>query len=227
MNKNKTMVINLDNEWRTVLKNEFKKPYFLQLMDFLKTEYSQNVCFPPWNEVFNAFNHTPFSQVKIVIIGQDPYHGYGQSHGLCFSVRKGVPLPPSLKNIFTEIKSDTNSEIPTHGDLTRWAAQGVLLLNATMSVQAHKPGSHHKKGWEFFTDAVIQNLSLKKEGLVFMLWGGPAKKKGAVVDKSKHLVLTSGHPSPLAANRGYWFGNKHFSKANEYLMGKGLNPIKW
>lgn len=221
------MVINLENEWKEVLKDELEKPYFLRLKDFLRTEYSEKVCFPPWNEVFNAFNNTPYSKVKVVIIGQDPYHDYGQSHGLCFSVRKGVPIPPSLKNIFSEIKSDTNSEIPTHGDLTRWAKQGVLLLNATMSVEAHKAGSHRNKGWEIFTDSVIENLSLNKENLVFMLWGGPAKKKGGIVDKSKHLVLTSGHPSPLAANRGYWFGNKHFSKANEYLKRNGLQPIEW
>lgn len=221
------MEINITGDWKQVLREEFEKPYFYDLMQFLRQEYEMNQCFPPWPQVFSAFNHTSFHDVKVVIIGQDPYHGPNQSHGLCFSVGEKVPVPPSLRNIFMEIHNDVGIPIPKHGNLTHWADQGVLLLNATMSVRALEAGSHQNKGWEKFTDAVIQNLSEKREGLVFMLWGGPAKKKGAKVNGEKHLILTSGHPSPLAANRGYWFGNKHFSKANSYLKSIGKEPVKW
>lgn len=221
------MKINIEGEWKQVLKEEFEKPYFHDLLKFLEPEYAQNPCFPPWHQVFSAFNHTPFSEVKVVILGQDPYHGHGQSHGLCFSVGEQVPIPPSLKNIFAEINQDLGSPIAEHGNLTRWADQGVLLLNAIMSVRAHEAGSHRNKGWEKFTDTIIEKLSKEREHLVFMLWGGPAKKKGAKVDKNKHMVLETGHPSPLAANRGYWFGNRHFSKANNYLEAHGKIPIVW
>lgn len=221
------MVVNIEPSWKEVLKEEFEKDYFKRLMEFVKVEYATNVCFPPEKSIFSAFDHTPFSDVKVVIIGQDPYHGPGQSHGLCFSVGENVAIPPSLKNIFSEINSDLGIEIPNSGYLERWANQGVLLLNATLTVRAHQAGSHQNKGWEKFTDAVIHKLSENREGLVYMLWGGPAKKKGSKVDASKHLVLRSGHPSPLAANRGYWFGNKHFSKANKYLQERGKTPISW
>ena len=221
------MDVTIEAGWKGVLKEEFEKPYFKNLVEFVKSEYTSNQCFPPGKQIFSAFNHTPFNDVKVVIIGQDPYHGPGQAHGLCFSVGKNVAVPPSLKNIFEEIKTDIGSEIPNNGNLERWADQGVLLLNATLTVRAHQAGSHQNKGWEKFTDAVIEKLSKEREGLVFMLWGGPAKKKGEKVDTSKHLVLTSGHPSPLAANRGYWFGNKHFSETNKYLIEKGEKPIAW
>jgi uracil-DNA glycosylase len=221
------MEINIEPSWKQVLKEEFDKPYFKNLMDFVTTEYNENQCFPPREQIFEAFKHAPFSRVKVVIIGQDPYHGYGQSHGLCFSVQDSVAVPPSLRNIFKEINEDIGTEIPSSGNLTRWANQGVLLLNATMTVREKQAGSHQNKGWEKFTDAVINKLSQEREGLVFMLWGGPAKKKGANIDASKHLILESGHPSPLAANRGYWFGNKHFSLANIYLKKLSIQPIDW
>ncbi len=221
------MIMNIEPSWKQVLQEEFEKPYFKLLMDFVKDEYASNQCFPPEEEIFSAFNHTPFSEVKVVIIGQDPYHGPGQSHGLCFSVKENIAIPPSLKNIFKEISEDIEASIPDSGNLTRWADQGVLLLNATMTVRARQAGSHQKKGWEKFTDVVIEKLSKEKVGLVFMLWGGPAKKKGAKVDIKKHKVLQSGHPSPLAANRGYWFGNKHFSATNTYLKEIGSQPINW
>jgi uracil-DNA glycosylase len=221
------MEVTIEPGWKAILKYEFEKPYFKNLVEFVRKEYASTTCFPPGKQIFSAFNHTPFNEVKVVIIGQDPYHGPGQAHGLCFSVGKEVAMPPSLKNIFEEIQTDVGTAIPNNGNLQRWADQGVLLLNATLTVRAHQAGSHQNKGWEKFTDAVIEKLSTEREGLVFMLWGGPAKKKGAKVDSSKHLVLTSGHPSPLAANRGYWFGNKHFSKANEFLKEKGEVPINW
>ncbi len=221
------MEVTIEPGWKAILKEEFEKPYFKNLAEFVKTEYISTKCFPPGKQIFSAFIHTPFVEVKVVIIGQDPYHGPGQAHGLCFSVGENVAVPPSLKNIFEEIRTDIGSPIPQNGNLERWADQGVLLLNATLTVRAHQAGSHQNKGWEKFTDAVIEKLSMEREGLVFLLWGGPANKKGAKVDTSKHLVLTSGHPSPLAANRGYWFGNKHFGKTNEYLKEKGKNPIKW
>ena len=221
------MIMNIEPSWKQVLKDEFEKQYFIDLANFIDTEYSNYQCFPPENQIFEAFNTTPFSKVKVVILGQDPYHGEGQAHGLSFSVNNNVTIPPSLRNIYKEITEDIGAEIPNSGNLTRWANQGVLLLNATLTVRAHKAGSHQKKGWEKFTDAVIEKLSNEREGLVFMFWGGPAKKKGAKVDASRHLVLTSGHPSPLSANRGYWFGNKHFSKANSYLKSNGNKPIDW
>ncbi|MRT15853.1 uracil-DNA glycosylase [Vitellibacter sp. q18] len=221
------MEVTMEPGWKAILKDEFEKPYFKNLVEFVKNEYASAKCFPPGKQIFSAFDHAPFDEVKVVIIGQDPYHGPGQAHGLCFSVGENVALPPSLKNIFEEIRTDVGTPIPNNGNLQRWANQGVLLLNATLTVRAHQAGSHQNKGWEKFTDAVIDKLSSEREGLVFMLWGGPAKKKGAKVDSSKHLVLTSGHPSPLAANRGYWFGNKHFSKANEFLKEKGKDPINW
>jgi uracil-DNA glycosylase len=221
------MEVTMEPGWKAILKDEFEKPYFKNLVEFVKNEYASAKCFPPGKQIFSAFDHAPFDEVKVVIIGQDPYHGPGQAHGLCFSVGENVALPPSLKNIFEEIRTDVGTPIPNNGNLQRWANQGVLLLNATLTVRAHQAGSHQNKGWEKFTDAVIDKLSSEREGLVFMLWGGPAKKKGAKVDSSKHLVLTSGHPSPLAANRGYWFGNKHFSKANEFLKEKGKVPVNW
>ncbi|NGX83947.1 uracil-DNA glycosylase [Aequorivita sp. KMM 9714] len=221
------MQITIEPGWRAILKDEFEKPYFKDLMEFVKYEYKTSKCFPPENQIFSALNHTPFNEVKVVIIGQDPYHGDGQAHGLCFSVGENVAIPPSLKNIFEEIRTDVGKDIPNNGYLLRWAEQGVLMLNATLTVRAHQAGSHQKKGWEKFTDAIIQKLSEEKEGIVFLLWGGPAKKKGSKVDSAKHLVLNSGHPSPLAANRGYWFGNKHFSKANDYLIEFGKSPIEW
>ncbi len=221
------MEVTIEPGWKAILKDEFEKPYFKELVQFVKKEYASAKCFPPGKQIFSAFNHTPFEDVKVVIIGQDPYHGPGQANGLCFSVSDNIAIPPSLKNIFEEIKTDIGTPIPNSGNLERWANQGALLLNATLTVRAHQAGSHHNKGWEHFTDAVIEKLSKEKEGLVFMLWGGPAKRKGSKIDNSKHLVLESGHPSPLAANRGYWFGNKNFSKANEYLKGKGKKPIDW
>ena len=221
------MEVKIEPGWKAILNEEFEKPYFKNLVQFVKSEYSTTECFPPGKQIFSAFNHTPFDKVKVVIIGQDPYHGFGQANGLCFSVSDNVAIPPSLKNIFEEIRTDIGSPFPKAGNLERWANQGVLLLNATLTVRAHIAGSHHNKGWEQFTDTVIEKLSEEKEGLVFMLWGGPAKKKGAKINDSKHLILNSGHPSPLAANRGYWFGNKHFSKANEYLKENGKKPIDW
>lgn len=221
------MHVNIEPSWKEVLNEEFEKDYFKKLMDFVTEEYKLDACYPPLESIFSAFNYASFKNIKVVIIGQDPYHGPGQSHGLCFSVGKTVAIPPSLRNIFLEIHKDVGAEIPTSGNLERWAKQGVLMLNAIMTVRARQAGSHQNKGWEKFTDAVIQKLSEEREGLVFMLWGGPAKKKGAKVDSEKHLILTSGHPSPLAAIRGHWFGNKHFSKANEYLEQIGKTPINW
>lgn len=221
------MKVTIEPSWKQVLKDEFEKPYFKELITFVENEYAIHTCFPPYNKVFSAFDHTPFNEVKVVIIGQDPYHGPDQAHGLCFSVGENVKVPPSLKNIFEEIRTDLGTPIPANGNLERWADQGVLLLNATLTVRAHQAGSHQNKGWEKFTDAVIQKLSEEREGLIFMLWGGPAKKKGRKIDESKHVILTSGHPSPLAANRGYWFGNKHFSIANAYLKANGKSTIAW
>jgi len=221
------MDVNIEESWKIALHNEFEKPYFQNLIKFVKEEYKSSQCFPPRDQIFSAFNHTPFNKVKVVIIGQDPYHGVGQANGLCFSVADGIAQPPSLRNIFEEIKNDIHLPIPVSGNLEKWADQGVLLLNATITVRAHQAGSHQKKGWEQFTDAVISILSEKREGLVFLLWGGYAKKKGIIIDTNKHLVLTSGHPSPLSANRGYWFGNKHFSKTNSYLKEIGKGPINW
>ncbi len=221
------MDLKIDPSWKEQLQEEFSKDYFLKLAQFVKEEYKSNTCYPLGKLIFSAFNHTPFDKVKVVVIGQDPYHGEGQAHGLCFSVNETIPHPPSLLNIFKEIESDLLIPYPESGNLERWADQGILLLNATLTVRAQEAGSHQNKGWEFFTDAVIAKLSKKQQGLVFLLWGGYAKKKGAKIDTEKHLVLTSGHPSPLSANRGYWFGNKHFSKTNVYLSKIGKEPISW
>ncbi len=221
------MNVNIESGWKEQLKAEFSKPYFLSLVDFVKTEYQNNTCYPKGSDIFSAFDYCSFDDVKVVIIGQDPYHGVGQANGLCFSVNDNVPMPPSLVNIFKEIETDLTISFPANGNLQRWAKQGVLLLNATLTVRAHQAGSHQNKGWEKFTDAVIQAVSDKKENVVFLLWGGFAKKKGAKIDRTKHCVLTSGHPSPLSANRGYWFGNKHFSTTNEYLNEKKQCTIGW
>lgn len=221
------MNVNISQSWKKVLSKEFDKAYFKELADFVRSEYEQNTCYPKGNEIFAAFDHCDFDKVKVVIIGQDPYHGQGQANGLCFSVHKGISHPPSLINIFKELQTDLAKPYPESGDLSSWADQGVLLLNATLTVRASEAGSHQKKGWETFTDAVIEELSQVKEGVVFMLWGGYAKKKGKQINKDKHLVLSSGHPSPLSANRGYWFGNKHFSQANAYLLKRGSEEINW
>ncbi len=221
------MNVNIENSWKVKLENEFDQPYFKNLMDFVATEYENGDCFPKRKEIFAAFDHCTFDNLKVVIIGQDPYHGEGQANGLCFSVHDGIKFPPSLTNIFKEIETDIGIPFPTTGNLERWAKQGVLLLNATLTVQAHQAGSHQKKGWEQFTDAVIQCVSNQKEQIVFLLWGGYAKKKGAKIDISKHEVLISGHPSPLSANRGYWFGNHHFSKTNAYLKACDQSEIVW
>ena len=220
------MNVQIEESWKAHLAAEFEKPYFSQLTNFVRHEYQTNICYPPGKLIFNAFNLCPFDKVKVVIIGQDPYHGPGQAHGLCFSVNDGVPFPPSLQNIFKEIHNDTGAEIPTTGNLTRWAEQGVLLLNATLTVRAHQAGSHQRMGWEEFTDAAIKALSDNREHLVFILWGSYAQKKGAVIDRTKHLVLTSAHPSPLSAYHGF-FGNKHFSLTNAYLEQHGQAPIRW
>lgn len=221
------MNVKIESSWKEQLEGEFSKPYFDSLSTFVKEEYVSNTCYPSGNLIFSAFNHTPFNKVKVVILGQDPYHGIGQANGLCFSVNEGISHPPSLMNIFKEIETDLLIPYPKSGNLERWADQGILLLNATLTVRAHEAGSHQKKGWEQFTDAVISKLSEEQEGLVFLLWGGFAKKKGAKIDIEKHLVLTSGHPSPLSANRGYWFGNKHFSATNTYLKEAGKQQISW
>lgn len=221
------MHVTIAPDWQSVLANEFEKEYFNALSKFVASEYKTGHCYPPKDRIFSAFNTTPFESIKVVIIGQDPYHGMGQANGLCFSVSEGVKLPPSLVNIFREIEVDLQTDVSQDGNLERWAAQGVLLLNATLSVRAAEAGSHQKRGWELFTDAVITQVSERKEGVVFMLWGGYAKKKGLKIDRKKHLVLESGHPSPLSANRGYWFGNNHFSLTNKYLESKSRKPISW
>lgn len=221
------MNVKIDESWKKILETEFEKDYFKSLIDFVKTEYQSHQCFPKGKDIFAAFNHCSFKDVKVVIIGQDPYHGPNQANGLCFSVHDGITHPPSLKNIFKELETDVGLNIPTSGDLSHWAKQGVLLLNATLTVKAHEAGSHQKKGWETFTDAVIQQISEQKEHVVFLLWGGFAKKKGKKIDTSKHHVLETGHPSPLSANRGYWFGNQHFSKTNLYLKSIGKKEISW
>ena len=213
--------------WKKKLNHELEKPYFKDLLDFVEKEYSENQCFPKPENIFKAFELSPYEKTKVVIIGQDPYHGYNQAHGLCFSVQPQTKIPPSLVNIFKELRDDIGKPIPETGNLQHWAEQGVLMLNATLTVRSGEAGSHQGKGWEKFTDAVIEVLSREREDLVFILWGGPARKKGKKVDASKHLVLTSGHPSPLAAIRGHWFGNRHFSKTNEYLISQDKEPIKW
>jgi len=217
----------LEESWKEALLEEFRQPYFAELKAFLVEEKKKGLTiYPPGKEIFNAFNYTPFKDVKVVIIGQDPYHGIGQAHGLSFSVKKGVNPPPSLKNIFKEIQNDLGIAPPNHGELTAWAKQGVLLLNATLTVRAKQPGSHQKKGWENFTDSVIKTLSDKKEKLVFLLWGKFAQAKAELIDTQKHAVLTAAHPSPYSASNGF-FGCKHFSKTNAVLTQHGLTPIDW
>ena len=220
------MDVRIEESWKIRLKSEFQKEYFPKLAGFVKEEYRTKTVYPSGSLIFNSFNLCPFDKVKAVIIGQDPYHGPGQAHGLCFSVREGVEFPPSLQNIFKEIESDLGITKPTSGNLERWATQGVLLLNATLTVRAHQAGSHQRKGWEEFTDAAINILNLEKTNLVFFLWGAYAQKKGVTIDESKHLVLKSVHPSPLSAYQGF-FGNKHFSRCNEYLTQKGIQQIDW
>ncbi|WP_422104398.1 uracil-DNA glycosylase [Winogradskyella sp.] len=221
------MNVDIHPSWKSHLQSEFDKPYFKELVDFVKAEYRTHKCFPKGSEIFNAFNQCTFDDVKVVIIGQDPYHGIGQANGLCFSVNDGVPHPPSLINIFREIEQDLGIAYPKTGNLMPWAAQGVLLLNATLTVRAHQAGSHQNKGWEQFTNAVIHRISERKKNIVFLLWGGFAKKKKQLINTSLNNVLETGHPSPLSANRGYWFGNKHFSKTNSLLQQAGLPAIDW
>lgn len=220
------MQVKMEPSWTAKLQDEFEKPYFEGLVSFVKSEYATQKVFPPGKLIFNAFDHCPFDQVKVVILGQDPYHGPGQAHGLCFSVPDGVPFPFSLQNIFKEIKDDLGIPVPKSGNLERWARQGVFLLNATLTVRAHQAGSHQNHGWETFTDRVIHLLAEERENLVFMLWGAYAQRKGQFIDNSRHLVLQSVHPSPLSAHRGF-FGNHHFSKTNEYLVANGKSPINW
>lgn len=220
------MDVKIAVSWKNRLSEEFQKPYFDQLIRFVKSEYKTYTVYPPGKEIFRAFDECDFSDTKVVIIGQDPYHGPGQANGLCFSVHEGVRIPPSLLNIFKEIQADLGKPIPASGELERWAEQGVLLLNATLTVRESSPGSHQNKGWETFTDAVIKKISDEKQHVVFLLWGAYAQKKGEIIDRNKHLVLMSAHPSPFSADRGF-FGNKHFSKANAYLKSKGLKEIAW
>lgn len=221
-----TIDVKIAPSWKGQLEKEFEKEYFDKLIQFVKQEYQAQTIYPPGKEIFRAFDCCAFDDVKVVIIGQDPYHGAGQANGLCFSVREGIRQPPSLVNIFKEINKDLGKPIPTSGDLERWAHQGVLLLNATLTVRGSSPGSHQNKGWEIFTDAAIKLISDTKSNVVFLLWGAYAQKKGEVIDRSRHLVLMSAHPSPFSADRGF-FGCKHFSKANEYLKSKGLKEIDW
>jgi uracil-DNA glycosylase len=220
------MDVKIATSWKTLLSDEFEKPYFQQLTSFVRDEYKSQTIYPAGGDIFKAFDRCDFSDVKVVIIGQDPYHGQGQANGLCFSVGETVAMPPSLLNIFKEIRNDLGKPIPPTGDLERWAKQGVLLLNATLTVRAASPGSHQNKGWELFTDAVIKKISGEKEGIVFLLWGAYAQKKGEIIDRSKHLVLMSAHPSPFSADRGF-FGCRHFSKSNAYLKSKGKVEIDW
>jgi uracil-DNA glycosylase len=220
------MDVKIEPGWKRRLKDEFEKEYFTGLCRFVKEEYATRIIYPPGGLIFNAFNMCPFERVKAVIIGQDPYHGPGQAHGLCFSVREGIDYPPSLVNIYKEIEADLGKKPSGSGNLGRWASQGVLLLNATLTVRAHQAGSHQGKGWEKFTDAVIGILNSDKKNLVFFLWGAYAQKKGASIDRDRHLVLESVHPSPLSAPRGF-FGNRHFSRCNDYLSVKGIEPVNW
>ncbi len=233
------MNVKIENSWHELLKTEFEKPYFPALTDFVRSEYQSQTCYPPAKEIFNAFNLCPFDNVKVVILGQDPYHGPGQAEGLCFSVKDGVELPPSLVNIFKEVKADVGT-VPElsqtamlqgkrmyNGSLRRWAVQGVLLLNATLTVRQHQAGSHQRHGWETFTDSVIKAISDNREHVVFILWGGYARSKKALIDQQKHLVLESVHPSPLSANRGGWFGNHHFSLCNKWLSAHDITPVTW
>tara|TARA_R110000868_G_scaffold36445_7_gene129374 strand:- start:1803 stop:2468 length:666 start_codon:yes stop_codon:yes gene_type:complete len=221
------MNVSIHESWKKHLKDEFDRPYFSDLTSFVKSEYAEYTCYPKENAIFAAFDYCNFDDTKVVIIGQDPYHGPNQANGLCFSVQDGISHPPSLINIFKEIETDLGVPYPKSGNLERWANQGVLLLNATLTVRAHQAGSHQKKGWEIFTDAVIKKISNEKNGVIFLLWGGFAKKKINLIDTTKHHVLSTGHPSPLSANRGYWFGNKHFSLANKKLKTNGIQEIDW
>lgn len=221
------MDVKIEASWKRQLQGEFEKPYFRQLTDAVRVEYRSGTCYPPGSLIFNAFNLCPFDKVKVVIIGQDPYHEPLQAHGLSFSVQDDVPFPPSLQNIFKEIHDDLGTPIPTTGNLTRWAEQGVLLLNATLTVRAHQANSHSRLGWQEFTDAAIRALASQREHLVYMLWGGFARGKAYMIDKSRNLVLESVHPSPLSANRGGWFGQHHFSRCNQYLKEQGIEPIQW
>lgn len=220
------MEVKIAENWKKLLQNEFRQPYFHSLVQFIKNEYRQNTCFPPGKEIFAAFDSCHLEDLKVVILGQDPYHNYNQANGLCFSVRDKIPFPPSLQNIFKEVSNDTGTPIPTSGNLTRWAHQGVLLLNATLTVRAHQAGSHQNKGWEVFTDAVIETISKEKKDVVFILWGSFAQKKAKLIDPQKHYILKAPHPSPLSSYRGF-FGCNHFSKTNVFLKSKGKKEIKW
>ena len=222
------MLHQLSSSWMHAIGNEFEKEYFKNLMNTVDANYQTSVCYPKKELIFSAFHHCDFEDIKIVIIGQDPYHGENEANGLCFSVNEGIKIPPSLRNIFREMNDDLEHVfLPSSGNLENWAKQGVLLLNATLTVEQNKPGSHQKIGWEIFTDAVVKAISEQKEHVVFMLWGAYAIKKGKNIEAHKHLILTSGHPSPLSANQGKWFGNKHFSQSNAYLISVNKKPIEW
>lgn len=220
------MLKTLNTDWKLILKDEFIQPYFKDLDVFVNNSYANNQCFPPKEQIFNAFNSCNLKDIKVVILGQDPYHNFNQANGLCFSVNNNEKLPPSLKNIFKELETDVNKPIPKHGNLQNWANQGVFLLNATLTVEAHKAGSHQNKGWETFTDQVIKTISTNSKNVVFLLWGSFAKKKTKLIDTSKHIIFTAPHPSPLSSYRG-WFGSKHFSKTNEILIKNGKTAIDW
>jgi uracil-DNA glycosylase len=221
------MDVTIEPSWKSRLKEEFEKPYFVDLINFVKNEYKTNTVFPPGKFIFNAFDKCSFDDCRVVILGQDPYHGPGQANGLCFSVNDGITKPPSLLNIFKEINDDLGKPIPVSGNLERWATQGVLLLNATLTVRAGQAGSHQGRGWETFTDTIIKKISDEKEDVVFLLWGRYAQEKGRIISSDRHLVLTSKHPSPMAAASGGWFGNKHFSRTNDFLRQRGKRPIEW
>jgi uracil-DNA glycosylase len=221
------MQLKIADSWKNILQNEFDKPYFKELSEYVVSEYLHHSCFPKEKDIFAAFDFCSLDDLKVVIIGQDPYHGENQANGLCFSVKDRIAHPPSLKNIFKEISTDLKKEYPQSGNLEKWAKQGVLLLNATLTVRAHEAASHQKQGWETFTDAIIKQISSEKEHIVFLLWGGFARKKAKLIDRKKHHILESGHPSPLSANRGYWFGNKHFSKSNLFLKSISKAEIDW
>lgn len=221
------MDVRIEQSWKQALADQWQQPYFEALTGFVREQYRTRQVFPPGSRIFAAFDATPFDQVKVVIIGQDPYHDVGQANGLCFSVADGIAFPPSLMNIFREVHDDTGAPIPPSGDLMRWARQGVLMLNATLTVEAHRAGSHQGHGWEQFTDAAITALATQRKGLVYMLWGNYAKQKGRFINRMDNLVLTAAHPSPLSANRGGWFGCRHFSQANAYLAAHGITPIEW
>lgn len=221
------MSVKIEESWKNKLENEFEQEYFKKLISFVKNEYASNTCYPPGKLIFNAFDKSTFDETRVVILGQDPYHGAGQANGLCFSVNDGITMPPSLINIFKEVQDDLGKPFPKTGNLERWASQGVLMLNATLTVRANSAGSHQNQGWEKFTDAVIKCLNDEKENLVFLLWGKYAQNKGSFIDRNKHFVLKAAHPSPMSANFGGWFGNKHFSQANTYLRSKGMKEVEW